>query len=154
MIYSSTKRYGHEQGLSCCFRQHRAESHCRMLHGYAIAVTLTFSARDLDNNNWVVDFGSLKPVKQFLVETFDHKLLVATSDPNLDELESLSIDWGLANVVLVHETGCEAFADYIAAWVQNWLAVQHGSRVWLSSCTVSEHAGNHATVAFEEPNEK
>ena len=36
-VWRSTKTYGHEEGLSCCFRQWRAtHSHCRLLHGYAL----------------------------------------------------------------------------------------------------------------------
>ncbi|SVB70610.1 uncharacterized protein METZ01_LOCUS223464, partial [marine metagenome] len=27
-MYQSTKTYGNEVGLSCCFRQWRADSHC------------------------------------------------------------------------------------------------------------------------------
>jgi 6-pyruvoyltetrahydropterin/6-carboxytetrahydropterin synthase len=38
------KTYGHELGLSACFRQHRAKSHCRFLHGYPLSFTFTFAA--------------------------------------------------------------------------------------------------------------
>ena len=79
MTYKSTKTYGHELGLSCCFRQWRAESHCRLLHGYALSIRLVFEAEELDVRNWVVDFGSLKSLKQMFVDTFDHKLLVPLS---------------------------------------------------------------------------
>lgn len=48
MIYRSTKTYGHEIGLSAAFRQWRAESHCRFVHGYALAVKFVFEAGELD----------------------------------------------------------------------------------------------------------
>lgn len=48
MTYKSTKLYGHEIGLSAAFRQWRAESHCRFLHGYALAVRFEFEADELD----------------------------------------------------------------------------------------------------------
>ena len=81
MSFRSTKTYGHEIGLSACFRQWRAESHCRLLHGYALAVKFVFESEELDVRNWVVDFGSLKTLKGWLEDTFDHTLLVANDDP-------------------------------------------------------------------------
>ena len=56
----STKKYGHERGLSAAFRQWRAESHCRFMHGYSLEFGFVFGAHELDENNWVVDFGGLK----------------------------------------------------------------------------------------------
>jgi 6-pyruvoyltetrahydropterin/6-carboxytetrahydropterin synthase len=44
MIHRATKTYGDDLGLSVAFRQWRADSHCRYLHGYAIGVRLTFEA--------------------------------------------------------------------------------------------------------------
>ena len=35
-MYRSSKTYGHEIGLSAAFRQWRAQSHCRLIHGYAL----------------------------------------------------------------------------------------------------------------------
>ena len=56
-VFRSTKTYGHEMGFSCAFRQHRADSHCRLVHGYALAFHFEFEATELDVRNWVVDFG-------------------------------------------------------------------------------------------------
>ena len=45
-MHYSTKRYGHEQGLSAVFRQPNAShSHCQLLHGYSLAFTFTFSCK-------------------------------------------------------------------------------------------------------------
>ncbi|HEX2555077.1 MAG TPA: hypothetical protein VHL98_15360, partial [Microvirga sp.] len=47
-IYRSTKVYDHNEGLSCCFRQWRAtHSHCRLLHGYALAFKFVFATHEL-----------------------------------------------------------------------------------------------------------
>src|SRR5215207_8018651 len=80
VAYQVTKTYGHERGLSCCFRQPQAQSHCALMHGYAVAVSLTFEAHRLENH-WVLDFGGLKPVEAWLKWLFDHTLLVACDDP-------------------------------------------------------------------------
>lgn len=143
--YGSSKTFGHEVGLSCCFRQWGADSHCAMLHGYAIAVRLEFEANTLDHRNWVVDFGGLKFIKGWLQETFDHTLLVAADDPQRGELMTLG-KAGLAKVVMVDATGCEAFAVLIADKVMTWLAMNSlAPRVRLALVEVREHGANAAT---------
>ena len=145
MNYEVKKCYGHEQGLSVCFRQHRAASHCHLLHGYAIAVEITFTSDTLDRNGWVIDFGSLKPIKQFLTDTFDHKLLVAQDDPQIDELCALG-GLGLADVLVIPRIGCEAFAALIFRFVEQFLVeTNQSNRVGIVQVEVKEHAGNSAS---------
>lgn len=151
MKHRSTKHYGHEQGLSACFRQWRTDSHCKLLHGYALAFTFVFEADELDERNWVIDFGGLKLLKDKLVRTFDHKLLVAADDPELDMLCSLA-GLGLAEVVVMeHGVGCERFAVWGYNTAQDVLLMlnQH-KRVRVVSCEVREHSANSAIFC---PNE-
>jgi 6-pyruvoyltetrahydropterin/6-carboxytetrahydropterin synthase len=144
MTHRSTKTFGHELGLSACFRQHRAQSHCRFLHGYALAVKITFEADTLDVRNWVVDFGSLKSFKAMLENTFDHKLLVAADDPYLDTLRTLQ-GCGLAEVVVVEATGCEAFAKLIYEYAELWLKDNgYMPRCRVVEVEVREHGANSA----------
>jgi len=144
MTFLSTKTYGHEIGLSACFRQWRADSHCRLLHGYALAVRVEFMASELDIRNWVVDFGSLKSYKGWLENTFDHKLLVAEDDPELETLMNLHRQ-GLAQVVMVEATGCEAFAKMIYEFTEIWLKdYGYSPRVVVHSVEVREHGANSA----------
>ena len=147
-IYKATKTYGHEQGLSCVFRQHRADSHCNQLHGYALSFQFEFAAEELDSRNWVQDFGGLKQVKQWLHDNFDHSVLVAEDDPHLDILQALEEDFSLAKVIQVPAVGCEAFAEFAGSRVGHMVWNQSGGRVWLARCTVAEHAGNSAGVAY------
>ena len=72
MTYYSTKTYDHNEGLSCAFRQWRADSHCNLIHGYALGFEITFEAEELDDRNWVIDFGDLGVLKKWLKEMFDH----------------------------------------------------------------------------------
>lgn len=145
MTYLSTKTFTPENGLSCCFRQWKAKSHCNRLHGYALAVKLTFEADQLDQNNWVVDFGAFKPVKAWLETRFDHKLLVAEDDPQ-GPIQAGTTKYDLADIVMVPATGCEAFAELIYGYVEGWLRGNgYMPRVHLRSVEVSEHGANSAT---------
>lgn len=144
-VYRSTKTFGHDLGLSCAFRQWRASSHCRFIHGYALAVRLEFEATELDHCGWVVDFGGLKQLKTRLEHDFDHKLLVAIDDPHFAQIAALGGPSGIADVVTVPATGCEAFAAYIFKITEGWLrTVGHAPRVRLASVEVSEHGANSA----------
>lgn len=144
MTFYSTKYYPHSLGLSACFRQRNAKSHCRFLHGYSLAFTLKFGCAVLDANGWVMDFGALKPIKEFLVETFDHKLLVAYDDPikrYLTELQFLDA----VDVMDVPATGCEAFARLVFDRVDNWMVQNdHYPRAWIDSVECHEHEANSA----------
>jgi 6-pyruvoyltetrahydropterin/6-carboxytetrahydropterin synthase len=144
VTYQSTKTYGHELGLSACFRQWRAESHCHLLHGYALSFKIIFEADELDARNWVVDFGSLKSFKAILETTFDHTLIVAEDDPMRETLVALS-GKGLADVRVLPRVGCEAFAEYVAGVLDVWLIDNgYAPRVRVHSVECREHGANSA----------
>lgn len=152
-MFISTKTYGHNLGLSACFRQWRAESHCRHLHGYALQISFEFEADELCPRNWVVDFGSLKSLKGWLEDTFDHTMLVAEDDPQRDAFIALDkID--LAKVHLVPATGCEAFAKLIFEATQVWLGDNgYSPRVRLRQVEVREHGANSAIYGHVQDGE-
>jgi 6-pyruvoyltetrahydropterin/6-carboxytetrahydropterin synthase len=142
-IYRSTKTYDHSEGLSCCFRQWRAQSHCRLIHGYALAFAFTFATADLDERNWCFDFGGLKPVKNWLKHMFDHTMLAAEDDPELPRFIELQ-KCGLVELRVLPAVGCEATAKYVFEYVQAFVHEHTNGRVWLESAEVREHAGNSA----------
>jgi 6-pyruvoyltetrahydropterin/6-carboxytetrahydropterin synthase len=141
------KRYGHEEGWSCTFRQHRAAgSHCRFIHGYPLAFAITFECEFLDERNWVLDFGGLKPLKSWLQATFDHKMLVAEDDPQLLVFKSMAVGVdAIADIVIVPDVGCEKFAEMTYYQADRILGeIGEKPRVWIKSVAVSEHGGNTA----------
>lgn len=145
-MYQVVKRYGHDIGLSCVFRQWRADSHCSKLHGYALAVEITFESDTLDKNFWVIDFGALKPVKKFLYELFDHKFLIAADDPDKYLLCGPRFK-EMFSPVVVKKTGCEGFAELIFDAVKEMIdkdVIPGRDRVRIVSVKVSEHGANSA----------
>lgn len=171
-MYYSTKTYGTDRGLSCCFRQWKAShSHCSTLHGYSIGIKLIFQSDTLDDRNWVMDFGGLKQFKEWSEGMFDHTLLIAKDDPFLDEfiriskLEKYMLDGSpqvygkphergaLVDLRIVNGVGCEAFAKLCFDKMSELLVDMKkdnrgrypvGSSVVLKSAEVFEHAGNSA----------
>ena len=109
-MYISTKTYKHLGPVA--YRQWRADSHCNLIHGYALSFHFEFESDSLDSRNWVMDFGGLRPLKDLLEEWFDHTLLVADDDPDREHLVKLG-DLGLAKITQVEKTGCEALASLL-----------------------------------------
>ena len=120
-----------------------AHSHCRLIHGYALAFRFVFATRELDECNWCFDFGGLKPVRAWLHEMFDHTMLVAEDDPDLPDFQRLA-EKGLVDLRVLPRVGCEATAEHVFRHVARFVAEQTAGRVWLETVEVSEHGGNSA----------
>ena len=169
--FYSTKTYGNDRGLSCCFRQWRAtHSHCSTLHGYSIGIKLIFECDTLDDKNWCMDFGGLKEFKAWADYMFDHTLIVAEDDPHLDFFKIMNNkgnipgsgtlpEWdklkphergALCDLRIVPAVGCEMFAkmayDKMADLLVNGkMRYTINPTVRIKSVEVFEHGANSAT---------
>lgn len=164
--FYSTKTYGNDRGLSCCFRQWRAtHSHCSLLHGYSIGIRLIFESDSLDSRNWVMDFGGLKIFKEWAEEMFDHTLVIAKDDPHLETFKQLNNinggfnDQGVVDLRIVDGVGCEMFAkmcfDKMEELLEEMKENKHSrypvnSQVRLVSAEVFEHDANSAIYKKHE----
>ena len=143
MPYQSTKTYGHNIGLSACFRQPNAHSHCKFLHGYSLQFKFTFQAGELDERNWVVDFGGLKPLKAWLEETFDHKVVLDREDPMLYKFAELE-NAGLAEITILDGVGVEMFAKHAYNFADKLVRDMTNGRCWVTEVECAEHGANSA----------
>ena len=149
MTYYSTKTYGHNIGLACVFRQPNAgHSHCHLLHGYSLAFRFTFGCDQLDNKNWAVDFGSLKPLKKWLEDHFDHKTAVDINDPHLDKLKELE-KHDLAEIVEFDGVGAEMFAKHAFDFADKLIREQTNNRCYVVEVECMEHGANSAIYRKE-----
>lgn len=144
MTFQSTKTYGNHIGISAAFRQWKAHSHCRLVHGYALGFKFIFEAAELDDKNWVVDFGGLKPLRKMLEDTFDHKVIVSEDDPHIDYFKQGQA-LGVMELSIVPAGGCEKFAELVYLKTEQWL-METGiaPRCRLVSVEVFEHGANSA----------
>ena len=143
MAYFSTKRYGHNIGLSACFRQPKAHSHCKFLHGYSLAFKFTFGCNELDERNWVVDFGGLKTLKTMLEDTFDHKVVLDKEDPHLMDFRVLQAK-ELVDIVVLDGVGVEKFAEHAYEMATKVVDVLTDGRCWVEEVECAEHGANSA----------
>lgn len=143
--FKSTKTYKSNKGFSCSFRQFRASSHCRFLHGYSLEIKLEFEAKELDEKNWVVDFGGLKGLEDKFKKTFDHKTIIDKNDPNF-EWFNMGYSLGIIDLVVLEDgVGCEMFALKVYKLATEWLNdSEYAGRCDITKVEVREHGANSA----------
>ena len=128
---------------SCAFRQPKADSHCKYLHGYRLTAKFWFEANNLDENNWVVDFGSLKGLKKVLESQFDHTTCISRTDPKLDMFKKLR-DAGVCDLRIMDGVGIEKFAEFCHDVAQHFVDELTDGRCRCVADEVFEHKKNSA----------
>ena len=139
-------------GFSTVFRQWKAETtHCRFIHGYGISFKVYFEG-DLDERNWVWDFGGMKRAKtqidgkspkEWMDYMFDHTLIVAEDDPYIKAFQQMETA-GVAQVRVIPATGAEKFAEYIYNKLNKFVDTETKGRVRVTKVKFMEHGKNAA----------
>jgi len=147
--FQSTKVF---DGFSTVFRQWRAEgTHCRFLHGYGVSFKVWFEG-DLDERNWVWDFGGMKRAKgtidgmtpkAWMDHMFDHTLVVAEDDPELQSFRDMD-SRGVVQLRIVPATGAERFAKFVYDKLNDFVQEETDGRVRISKVEFMEHSKNRA----------
>jgi 6-pyruvoyltetrahydropterin/6-carboxytetrahydropterin synthase len=114
-----------------------------LLHGYSLAFTFTFGCNELDNKNWAVDFGGLKPLKAWLEDSFDHKVAVDKADPHMDTLKDLEAK-GLAELRIFDGVGAEKFAEHAFNFADKLIREATDNRCYCVKAECAEHGANSA----------
>ena len=130
---------------SCAFRQPQANhSHCRFLHGYRLTAKFWFAASELDENNWVVDFGGLKGLKEKFKNQFDHTTCVAANDPALPIFKELEKAGACDLRIMSNGTGVERIAEWCYDTADFFIKAATNDRCWVEKVEVFEHEDNSA----------
>ena len=129
---------------STAFRQWRADSHCKLIHGYRLQCKLWFTAEELDDKNWIYDFGGCKEIKNILEKQYDHTTVVAADDPELDTFKLLS-EKGMIDLRIAEKgVGIERTAEWVYENANKFVTEQTNNRVRIIKVEVWEHEGNSA----------
>ncbi len=147
--FQSTKVF---DGFSTVFRQWKAEgTHCRFFHGYGVSFKIWFEG-DLDERNWVWDFGGMKRAKgtidgmspkEWMDYTFDHTMVIAEDDPFIESLKLMD-QAGAAQIRILPAVGAEKFAEYIFIKVNEFVQNETEGRVKVVKVEFKEHDKNSA----------
>lgn len=159
--FTSTKLF---DGYSTVFRQWKATgTHCRFLHGYAVSFRVWFEG-ELDERNWVWDFGGMKRAKtkitgvtdahgfelpdmtpkEYFAWLLDHTTIIAEDDPHLSQFKEMD-KAGVIQLRILPATGCERFAEYLYNEINAFLKIETNGRVKATKVEVYEHDRNSAS---------
>jgi 6-pyruvoyltetrahydropterin/6-carboxytetrahydropterin synthase len=164
MNISIAKRFAN---LPFAHRQHNHDGHCRLVHGHNWDFELEFECNKLDENQFVVDFGKLKFIRQWLEERFDHTLVLNADDPHLEYLKKVlnpkfgpnaetnpPTDDEFAKIVVLPNGGAEGLAVYCLVELNKLLESQFGYPVprglRIKRVTVFEDEKNSATAEHRQ----
>jgi 6-pyruvoyltetrahydropterin/6-carboxytetrahydropterin synthase len=142
-------------GFSTVFRQWKADgTHCRFLHGYAISFNVTFEG-ELDEKNWVWDFGGMKRAKctlggmqpkDYFDYLLDHTTIIAQDDPQLELFKEMDAK-GIIQLRILPATGCERFAEFLYNEINEFLNRETKGRVRAVKVEVKENGRNSASYS-------
>jgi 6-pyruvoyltetrahydropterin/6-carboxytetrahydropterin synthase len=137
---------------SCAFRQpHASHSHCKFLHGYKLSAKFWFEAKELDTNNWVVDFGGLKDFKKILRDQFDHTTCIAADDPAVPIFQQL-VEVDACNLKIMPDgTGVEKIAEWCYKAANKFIPGRTNNRCRCVKVEVFEHEDNSAIYTAIRP---
>lgn len=145
MVYESSKTF---RNYPCSHRRFRHKGHCAFVHGYSRSFKFWFRSSERTENGFVLDFGSLGAIKNWLEEKFDHTLLLDDQDPLLPKFRELE-NLGACKLTVFEDVGMEGTARYVKDMVDAWLIETTGGRVWLHSIEVRENDKNSARIISE-----
>lgn len=153
----STKRFKY---LPCGHAQYFDKNpdgtpgHCASVHGYDREVELTF-AGEIDDHGWIVPFGDLKPIKQFLEYYFDHVTILAADDPRLGAIPDEMTDCGgILGTLRVLPSGVSMEMSSVFIWehVNAFVYKITGGRCYVAKVHCFEHDRNSAYIEVDRDN--
>lgn len=109
-------------------RAYNHDGHCALIHGHNWNIEITFYAEETDMNGFVLDFGKMGFLKDWIKAKFDHHLLLSKDDPLADHLERFFRANGIYNITEVPDCSCEGLAQYIYDEVGKLLPQNVGSQ--------------------------
>jgi len=101
----------------------------------------------LDECGFVVDFGKLKPLREWLDENLDHACVFNRDDPLLDDILRINETTGcrIYKPYIVEVCSSEGLAEHLFGVVDPMIREMTNARAFLISVSVTEDTRNSAT---------
>jgi 6-pyruvoyltetrahydropterin/6-carboxytetrahydropterin synthase len=129
-------------------RQHLHDGHCALIHGHNWAITLTFACKQADANGFVVDFGKLGYIKDWIAANLDHACLFNADDPEKDRILT---DYGhLFQPYVLPNCSCEGLAQHLFEIFDPQVRASTQGRAWITEVEIEEDSKNSAKFRATE----
>ncbi len=144
-MLTCTKTY---HDIPFAHRQHQHDGHCALIHGHNWSITLTFACRETDESGFVIDFGKLGFIRDWISAHLDHACVFAKDDPLRQLLVAVAPDaW---KTYVVKNCSCEGLAEHLFEAFDNLVRERTASRVWVTVVEVAEDSRNSARYAPQQ----
>ena len=127
-------------------RQPFHKGRCSLIHGHNWEIQITFESEELDENGFVVDFGELHFLKDWIDENLDHACAFSSNDPQREKIEELS-EMKLIKPLFIERASCEGVAKHLFETFDAMVRRETGNRVWITRIHLLEDSKNSATYA-------
>ena len=123
-------------------RQHLHDGHCSYIHGHNWDISVTFVCDETDENGFVVDFGKVKFLKEWIGAHLDHACLFSNDDPLVEKLRAAAPEaW---KIYQVEQCSCEGLARHLYNVFNGMVIEKTGGRARVYCVEVSEDKKNAA----------
>ncbi|MEZ5278736.1 MAG: 6-carboxytetrahydropterin synthase [Opitutaceae bacterium] len=139
-MFTCSKTYS---DIPFAHRQHRHDGHCSLIHGHNWSIRLTFGAHENDANGFVVDFGRLRFLRDWIEDNLDHACVFNEDDPLRATLVAAAPD--AYRVYLVPSCSCEGLAQHLFEVFDPMVRARTEGRAFLIKVEIWEDSRNSAT---------
>jgi 6-pyruvoyltetrahydropterin/6-carboxytetrahydropterin synthase len=137
----STKMFSN---YPCAHRQYKHTGNCALVHGYSRSFFFVFGSQTQDSCGFVVDFGDLKWLRDWLDHMFDHTLLLEVDDPLLPLFRVIESAGGADIRLMPYGVGMEGTAQLLCEYADHELRKLTKGRCWVDSVEALENDKNSA----------
>jgi 6-pyruvoyltetrahydropterin/6-carboxytetrahydropterin synthase len=124
-------------------RQPHHDGHCSLVHGHSWTIRVTFAAETLDRNGFVVDFGGLGYLRDWIERHLDHGILLAHDDD--DGRAMVRAQPTLFKPYYLEHPSCEGLSAEVFRVFRGLVREREGERVEVVRVEVWEDPRNMTT---------
>lgn len=129
-------------------RQWCHAGHCSRIHGHNWSIEVIFQCKSLDENGFVVDFGNLKFLRDWIDDNLDHACLLSSDDPEMDRFKQMQKD-NLIKITTVSNASCEGIAKHIFDIFDVMIRSETSQRAWI--CKIELYEDSYNKVYYSKP---
>lgn len=121
-------------------RQHKHAGHCRFIHGHSWSIRVTFACTTLDEHGFVIDFGNLGYLRDWIDQHLDHAIMLSHDDAQAKALVESAPE--LFKVFWIENASCEGLSQAVYEAFNAMVQQHEAGRVHITEIQVWEDPRN------------
>jgi len=130
-------------------RQHLHDGHCALIHGHNWSITITFGCSEPDQNGFVVDFGKLKLLQDWISNHLDHACVFNEEDPMREALVKVG-GHAVWKPYVVKNCSSEGMARHFFEVFNPLVEKSSNGRAFIIAVEVDEDSKNSASYTITD----